>query len=387
MADVENVIGDYELPACTFTPPSGKIFSGWKAGNIGSLLLVGDTYDVTQDVTFYAQWVDPVTLAYNANGGSETMVDENSPYPSGATVTVLDNEFDPPSGKQFSHWNTSSDDLGTEYDPGDTFVITQNTTLYAIWEDESTGSGFVKVNSIHADDVVLIVSYYNNSTWYLLPSTTTSSAPAVMAITISNDTIDDSEDYEDYAFTVGGTTDNWTFTNPDGKTLYTTSNNNGLRIGNTSDSYKVTTTTNGFKMQDNTNSRYVGVYNGADWRSYNTSNASNYKGSGEYIQFFKKVGSSSPSSIQDNVNNLITQSNNLIQQKNNSSTIALTVEHHAFVTMGKRDEKDFYNSTVNVSNIKFNSALRKTITINQGKRIAIKFVMKGGAKYEFIKNV
>ena len=75
------------------------------------------------------------TVSYDKNnaGASGTMTDSNSPYASGATVTVLANSFTAPSGKVFSHWDTKADDSGTDYAPGATFSISGNTTLYAQW--------------------------------------------------------------------------------------------------------------------------------------------------------------------------------------------------------------------------------------------------------------
>ena len=75
------------------------------------------------------------TVTYNKNNASAsgTMTDSNSPYASGATVTVLANGFTAPSGKVFSHWDTKADDSGTDYAPGATFSISGNTTLYAQW--------------------------------------------------------------------------------------------------------------------------------------------------------------------------------------------------------------------------------------------------------------
>jgi len=72
------------------------------------------------------------SMTYNANGGSGTTTDSNSPYESGATVTVASNSFTHAS-KVFSHWNTQNDDLGTDRSPGGTFTISSNTTLYAQW--------------------------------------------------------------------------------------------------------------------------------------------------------------------------------------------------------------------------------------------------------------
>ena len=79
------------------------------------------------------------TVTYDANGGTGSMTDSNSPYNAGATVTVLDNEFTR-TGYTFDHWNTAADDGGTDYDEGDEFTINANTTLYAQWTDNSGSS-------------------------------------------------------------------------------------------------------------------------------------------------------------------------------------------------------------------------------------------------------
>lgn len=75
---------------------------------------------------------DTYTVTYNANGGSGTMSDPDSPYISGSTVTVLDNEFTR-EGYEFSSWNTESDGSGYYYNPDDEFLINADITLYAQW--------------------------------------------------------------------------------------------------------------------------------------------------------------------------------------------------------------------------------------------------------------
>lgn len=135
MSNVTEVSGSYTLPASTFTPPSGMAFVGWKAGGTGSTIAAGTSYSVTGDVTFYAQWAQQRTLTYNSNGGSGSMTDSSSPYGDGATVTVLTSSFVAPTGKTFGHWNTANNDSGTTYNPGATFTISSNVTLFAIWVD------------------------------------------------------------------------------------------------------------------------------------------------------------------------------------------------------------------------------------------------------------
>lgn len=79
------------------------------------------------------------TVTYDANGGTGSMSDENSPYNSGAQVTVLECSFSR-EGYTFDHWDTKADDSGTDYAEGATFNISANTTLYAQWHENGGGS-------------------------------------------------------------------------------------------------------------------------------------------------------------------------------------------------------------------------------------------------------
>ena len=91
----------------------------------------------TSIVVTYTAAASTYTVSYDANGGTGTMTDSNSPYNSGATVTVLSNSFTAPDGYKFDHWNTAANDGGTDYDPTDQFTISANTTLYAQWAAKS----------------------------------------------------------------------------------------------------------------------------------------------------------------------------------------------------------------------------------------------------------
>lgn len=79
------------------------------------------------------------SVTYNANSatGGTVPVDSNSPYTSGASVTVLSNSGTlERTGYVFYGWNTQTDGSGTHYDAtgSDTFSISSNTTLYAQWD-------------------------------------------------------------------------------------------------------------------------------------------------------------------------------------------------------------------------------------------------------------
>ena len=80
----------------------------------------------------------PFSLTYDGNGNTGGVVPARpAEYESGTQVTVLGNP-DPPNslvqiGNQFAGWNTSQDGSGTSYVGGDTFIIIQDTILFAQW--------------------------------------------------------------------------------------------------------------------------------------------------------------------------------------------------------------------------------------------------------------
>ena len=58
-------VGEYTLPDCTFTAPSGKQFKGWATSASGEV--VGATYTLTANVEFFAIWEDiPHTHSYGS---------------------------------------------------------------------------------------------------------------------------------------------------------------------------------------------------------------------------------------------------------------------------------------------------------------------------------
>lgn len=86
----------------------------------------------------YARWIQAYAVLYNANGGSGSMSDPNSPYAPGSNVTVLGNSFTR-TGYTFTGWNTSAEGDGTPYAAGATITsIAANVTLYAQWSENLT---------------------------------------------------------------------------------------------------------------------------------------------------------------------------------------------------------------------------------------------------------
>jgi uncharacterized repeat protein (TIGR02543 family) len=134
---------------------TGKTFDGWNTETDGSgtPYAVGDSLTVNEDITLYAQWIAiQYTVTYNANGGTETVPPQTAVR--GERVTVANALTR--TGYHFGGWNTSSLGTGTNYQPGSTFTVTANITLYARWiaprirtEDlykEVTGDGTVRIH-------------------------------------------------------------------------------------------------------------------------------------------------------------------------------------------------------------------------------------------------
>ena len=74
---------------------------------------------------------DNLSVEYAPNGGWHFTIDGNL-YPQGAQAVVMENGFRY-DGADFTGWNTQPDGSGTQYQPGDTIDVAENTTLYAQW--------------------------------------------------------------------------------------------------------------------------------------------------------------------------------------------------------------------------------------------------------------
>ena len=109
-------------------------FKGWNtaANGSGTHYAAGATYNLTADVTLYAEWELTPQVIYNGNGstGGTTPgnVAQNSP------VTIDPNTGNlRRSGFRFGGWNTSPNGTGTTYAAGMTPTLPIGTVLYAIW--------------------------------------------------------------------------------------------------------------------------------------------------------------------------------------------------------------------------------------------------------------
>lgn len=129
--------------AATGISRDGYNFTGWNtsaegdgtAYNPGGAGSVGEIYNITANVTLYAQWrIKECTVTYDANGGTgggTYTVDH------GTSHTVLAPEIITPtvinwSGHTFIGWKTAG---GAPYQPGNPITITDDITLFAQWQE------------------------------------------------------------------------------------------------------------------------------------------------------------------------------------------------------------------------------------------------------------
>ena len=130
MADETGVSGEYTLPANGFTAPAGKQFKAWSVDGVEKA--AGDKITVTANTTVTAVWENiPVvtyTVSFDANGGTGTMADVTGIT---SSYTLPANGFTAPLGQQFKGWARSAS--GTVITDA-SITVTENTTLYAIWE-------------------------------------------------------------------------------------------------------------------------------------------------------------------------------------------------------------------------------------------------------------
>jgi uncharacterized repeat protein (TIGR02543 family) len=133
--------------------PSGLVrvnwtFLGWSTSSTATLPTYAvDGSTVTppnhpmgnSNVVFFAVWLEnpKYTVTYNGNTNTSGVApnDPNAPYYTGFVVTVLDQGLLVKTNWTFKGWALSSSATTVEYTAGQTFTISQNTVLFAVWQE------------------------------------------------------------------------------------------------------------------------------------------------------------------------------------------------------------------------------------------------------------
>lgn len=142
----------------------------------------------------------------------------------------------------------------------------------------------VALSDISATDTIAITMSNGTKTWALTNNNGTSKAPVAKEVTVSGNsmTSTSSDDMawnisisgSDLTIYVAGSTKTW---------LYSTKTNNGVRVGTNTNKTWIVDSASGYLKHTGT-SRYLGVYNGSDWRAY-TDTTGNTKG--QTLAFWK----------------------------------------------------------------------------------------------------
>lgn len=118
---------------------AGYKFNGWntQANGGGTSYAAGATIpgaSITGDITLYAQWIQQLSITFNANGTGVTGL------PSTITVdynaaTSIPSSAPTRANFTFKGWNTAANGSGTAYTAGQSIAhLTTNLSLYAQWE-------------------------------------------------------------------------------------------------------------------------------------------------------------------------------------------------------------------------------------------------------------
>ncbi|WP_438967133.1 InlB B-repeat-containing protein [Flavobacterium sp.] len=111
----------------------GYAFSGWNTASdgTGTSYAVGDSYTISNDVTFYAKWTaNEYTITFDANGGNGTMTTLIITY--GSMENLSSNVFTR-EGYAFTGWATTSEGTVTYADGASYTMGDSDITLYAKW--------------------------------------------------------------------------------------------------------------------------------------------------------------------------------------------------------------------------------------------------------------
>ncbi|MDU5969866.1 MAG: SpaA isopeptide-forming pilin-related protein [Finegoldia magna] len=131
-----NKSGNYTLPGCKFTPPSGKEFDAWLV--YGQKHQPGDSVQITENTNVIAMWktkqVAPttVTISFDGNGGGWHM--DPVTLSKGSTYYLPGSSFKPPANSTFDAWSVN----GVRKNPGDPIVVNNDTTVTALWKSNAT---------------------------------------------------------------------------------------------------------------------------------------------------------------------------------------------------------------------------------------------------------
>ena len=171
---------------------------------------------------------------------------------------------------------------------GDDTTLASAVASLKITKDSGTTYSWVAtpLAQIPTGSEIVIVSQKGDAYYAMSNNNGTISAPSAVAVTVTNDTMDTPDDNIIWTLTKaeGTTTETYQFGTGDSY-LYCTAANNGLRVGTGDNKTFHVNVDNDYLVNDG-QTRYVGVYNAQDWRSYTSVNNNI---SGQTFLYFMKT--------------------------------------------------------------------------------------------------
>lgn len=255
--------------------------SGWDLDyfTVNGDPVVGNTFTMpAEDVTVSAVLKEHVVVLYNIsidskikNGVIETLAAGSavSSAEAGTEITV----FDTPANGYMLTSITVADANGNPVNvENSVFVMpASNVTVSATFGKQKT---YVIANWGEFDDndeVIITMTLGDGSTYALYSDNGTAKAPAAVAVEVEDystivtaenniywNLVADPDNNAQFSIHLPGSAEKW---------LYTTDTNNGARVGTNTDNLWTIDATSGY-LQHVATSRYLGVYNKSDWRTY-----------------------------------------------------------------------------------------------------------------------
>lgn len=257
-------------------------FGFYTGSGYNSILFVPVDNREAVTLSFAASAIDKTTANYSGfTGQAVSATDSNDDDITGSITVEYEKEsdsnnvvtsLDSSTGAIVLSGNTGSATIKATFDGNTTYAPA--TASYTINVTNAAEVGWVEtaLADITSSDVFVIVG--NNGSNYAMNHTTLNNngAPTATAVTISNNKLSSDpsaelrwnlvSDANGYMFYPDGVTNKW---------LNLIANNNGLRVSNTAANGKYwSLDASGYlKGTDTANAtRYIGVYNSTDWRSY-----------------------------------------------------------------------------------------------------------------------
>ncbi len=324
-------------PGCASLPSTqggSYTYSGYKGtwtGSAQSVTIVASSNQVriTELVVTYNN--TSYIVNYDCNGSTDcpdqAVVVENAPYTLANAPTK--------EGCFFIGWSDGT----TTYNAGASYTVTQDVTFTAQWsKGTETWAETTLANLTESDVFVFVGKKSNESNYYAMTNNPNNTYPAAASVNITvNDnsvsiTVTNTNyNIQDLKWNIENTTDGYIFY-PDGdktKYLYSqASNSTNIRVGSgNNNKYFKLDAESGYLQNTKTN-RYLGLYNGSDWRGYASATHTNIKD--EEFAFYKRVINLAEIPLDEG--------------KNNTTTISDNNETRVNVKLTRSLDKDMWNA-------------------------------------------